>query len=359
MNDFVVFGASIPAVVYIPVLYLFWAAFFLLLKKLFYRKIQDLAKVTTSDIDDIFLDALNRPLVFIILASGLYVLNGIFGFGLEGKILKSVDVFFKVAVITSILVFLDKFIKGIIKSHSKDITVLKSSESVILIVVRALVAGVGVLIILDSLGISITPILASLGIGSLAVALALQPTLENLFSGIQLIADKPIELGHFIKLESGEEGYVERIGWRSTWIRMLPNNMVIIPNKVLVSSRVVNYYHPDTELAVLVQVGVHYDSDLELVEKVTIAAAEDIMKTVQGGVPDFKPFIRFHTFGESSINFTVIMRGKEFVDTHIIKHEFVKKLRAAYAKEGIIIPYPIRTLDWNQGSGPIKISKEQ
>lgn len=359
MKDIVIFGMSVQPAVYIPALYVIWVAGFILLKKLFYRKIQDLAKFTTSDIDDIFLDALSKPLIFIILASGLYVLHGIFGFGLQGKFLKSVDIFFKVAVIIAVLIFCDKFIKGLIKTHSKDVAVLKSSKGVILTVVRVLVAGVGVLIVLDSLGISITPILASLGIGSLAVALALQPTLENFFSGIQLIADKPIEIGHFIKLESGEEGFVERIGWRSTWIKMLPNNIVIIPNKVLVNSRVLNYHYPELELAVTVEAGVHYDSDLDKVERVTVEAARETMKTVPGAVPGFEPLVRFHTFADSSINFTVALRAQEFTAGPLIKSEFIKLLRKRYAQEGIVIPYPIRTLDWNPGSGPVKISKEQ
>ncbi len=91
-----------------------------------------------------------------------------------------------------------------------------------------------------------------MGVGSLAVALALQPTLENFFSGVQLIMDKPIKVGHFVKLDSGEEGYVHKIGWRSTWVRMPSNNVVVIPNKVIVDAKVVNYYYPQKELAVLV-----------------------------------------------------------------------------------------------------------
>jgi small-conductance mechanosensitive channel len=94
-----------------------------------------------------------------------------------------------------------------------------------------------------------------------------------------------------------------------------------------------------------VQVGVHYGSDLRHVERVTAETAADVMKTVPGGVPAFEPFIRYHTFGDSSVNFTVIMRGKEFVDQHLIKHEFIKKLHERYRREGIIIPFPIRTLD--------------
>ncbi len=101
---------------------------------------------------------------------------------------------------------------------------------------------------------------------------------------------------------------------------------------------------PEKELAVLVQVGVSYDSDLEKVEKITTEIAKEVMKTVPGGVPDFEPFIRYHTFGESSINFTVILRAKEFTDRFLITHEFIKRLKKRYDKEGIVIPFPIRTV---------------
>jgi small-conductance mechanosensitive channel len=91
---------------------------------------------------------------------------------------------------------------------------------------------------------------------------------------------------------------------------------------------------------------VHYGSDLARVERVTMEVARDVMKNVTGGVPGFEPFIRYHTFGESSIDFTVILRGREFVDQFLVKHEFVKRLHARYAAEGIVIPFPIRTLDF-------------
>ncbi len=210
---------------------------------------------------------------------------------------------------------------------------------------------------MDSFGVSITPVLASLGVGSLAVALALQPTLENLFSGIQLVMDKPIKVGHFVKLESGEEGYVYKIGWRSTWVRMLPNNVVVIPNKVIVDAKVINYYYPQKELAVLVQVGVHYDSDLEQVERVTIEVGKETLKEVEGGVEDFDPFIRYHTFDNFSINFSVILRAKEFVDNYLIKHEFIKRLHKRYAKEGITIPYPINAINYSQEKVPENLKK--
>lgn len=123
---------------------------------------------------------------------------------------------------------------------------------------------------------------------------------------------------------------------------------MVIPNKALVNSKVLNYYYPEQELAVLVQVGVHYESDLKHVEKVTCEVGKEVMKEVQGGVPEFDPFIRYHTFNDFSIDFTVILRAKEFVDNYLIKHEFIKRLHERYNKEGIVIPYPIRAINETQ-----------
>jgi len=202
----------------------------------------------------------------------------------------------------------------------------------------------GFLIILDYLGISITPIITALGVGGLAIALALQDTLSNLFSGIHILITKKIKPGDYIKIESGVEGYVLDITWRYTAIKALPNNMIIIPNSKLAQSIVTNFHLPEKQMAVLVDVGVSYDSDLPKVEEITKDVAREIMKSIPGGVPDFEPFIRYHTFGDSSINFSVILRGQEFADQFLIKHEFVKKLQARYREERIEIPFPIRTV---------------
>jgi len=209
---------------------------------------------------------------------------------------------------------------------------------------KMVIVAIGVLMILNGLGVSITPILTALGVGGLAVALALQDTLSNLFAGFYVTMARQIKVGDYVKLESGEEGYVTDIGWRATTVRMLPNNVVLVPNAKLASAIITNYYLPEKELAVLVQVGVDYGSDLEFVERVTCEVGKDVMRTVQGGVPDFEPFIRYHTFGDFSINFTVILRAKEFVDQYLIKHEFVKRLHKRYQEEGITIPFPIRTI---------------
>ncbi|MBI4473912.1 MAG: mechanosensitive ion channel family protein, partial [Acidobacteria bacterium] len=209
---------------------------------------------------------------------------------------------------------------------------------------RLLVWLIGMLITLQTLGISITPILTALGVGGLAVALALQDTLSNLFSGLQVIGSGQVRPGDFIKLDTGEQGYVVDVTWRNTTIRELSNNMIIVPNSKLASSQVCNFDQPGKELAVLVPVGVSYDSDLEKVERITVEVAREVMRTVPGGVRDFEPFIRYHTLADFSINFTVIMRGREFVDQYLIKHEFLKRLHERYRSEEIEIPFPVRTV---------------
>lgn len=358
MKELTVSGFGIPAAIYIPVLYFLWVSIFLILKKVLFTKVRSFAKKTATKIDDIILSSLDLPLLLLIFVSGAFVLDNIFQFKTDGELLTFVDIAFKGTAIIAVIIFIDRLFKGLIDSYAQKLPVIRDSKGVMHVVVRAVVIGLGLLILLDNFGVSITPILASLGIGSLAIALALQPTLENFFSGIQIVIDRPIAVGQFIKLDTGEEGYVEKIGWRSTWIRLLPNNMVVIPNKVLVDSRILNYYYPQTEMSVLVQVGVHYDSDLEHVEKVTIEVAKETLKEVQGAVPEFAPFIRYHTFNDFSIDFTVILRAREFVDGYLVKHEFVKRLHKRFNAEGIVIPYPIRTLDWNNGSSPLKVSKE-
>ena len=125
---------------------------------------------------------------------------------------------------------------------------------------------------------------------------------------------------------------------------MLANNLIVVPNSRLAQAIVVNHHLPAEDLAVLVEVGVDYASDLAHVERVVADVGRAVMREVEGGVPAFEPFVRFHTFGESSVDFTVILRASEFTGQYLVKHEFVKRLHARFRAEGIVIPFPIRTV---------------
>lgn len=213
----------------------------------------------------------------------------------------------------------------------------------------ALIAVLGLLVILNGLGLSITPMLTALGVGGLAVALALQEPLANFFAGLFMTLAGQIRVGDYVKLDSGQEGYVVDFSWRSTRLRMLANNLVVVPNSKLAQAILINHHLPSQDLAVLVEVGVDYSSDLRHVEQVVTEVGRSVMLEVPGGVPDFEPFIRYHTFADSSINFTVILRAREFVDQYLLKHEFIKQLHARFDEEGIVIPFPIRTIAQRDG----------
>lgn len=247
-----------------------------------------------------------------------------------------------VLVILSITVAVGRIATGLVAIHTNRVEGF--STSIFTNLTRIFVFVIGFLVILQSLNISVTPILTALGVGGLAVALALQDTLANLFAGLQIIASNQISPGDFVRLEDGNEGYVVDISWRNTSIRTLPNNMIIVPNSKMASSVITNCHQPDKETAVLADVGVSYASDLKEVERVTIEVAKSILQEVEGGVPEFEPFIRYNSFADSSINFRVIMRGRQFTDQFLMKHEFIKRLHERYREEGIEIPFPIRTL---------------
>jgi small-conductance mechanosensitive channel len=217
-----------------------------------------------------------------------------------------------------------------------------------------LTAVLGLLVVLNGVGLSITPMLTALGVGGLAVALALQEPLANFFAGVFITLAGQIRIGDYVKLDSGQEGYVADFSWRSTRLRMLSNNLVLVPNAKLAQAVVVNHHLPSSDLAVVVEAGVDYASDLREVERVVMEVGRAVMAEVPGAVPEFEPFIRYHTFADSSVNFTVILRGKEFVDQYLIKHEFVKRLHARFNAEGIVIPFPMRTITYRTDDSSTK-----
>lgn len=317
-----------------------------LLRRLIFIRLSRWAEGTRSKIDDIIIAAVKSPFIIWCLMLGIYL--GLRVSELPSDIVRIAGKALLVLGIGSVTMVLANITARSIKVYSWKIETALPVTSLTQNITRIVIFSVGALIILNNLGISITPIIATLGVGGLAVALALQDTLNNLFSGFYITLARQTRIGDFIKLESGEEGYVLDIGWRATRVKMLPNNVVLIPNSKLAQSIITNYYLPDKELAVLIQVGVHYDSGLEHVERVTIEVGREVQKEVTGGIPEFEPFIRYHTFGDFSINFTVILRAKEFVDNYLIKHEFIKRLHKRYQKEGIIIPYPIRAINYSQ-----------
>ena len=337
----ILLGIVIPLAIFIATIV---AGYFL--RKLLFNRLHFWGKRTKRPFVEVIIESARGPTLIWFLMLSIYLALR-FSI-LPQNIVEIVGNILLVLGIISITLVISNTTLALIKFQAKRAKTTTPVTSLMQNIARIVIYILGILIILYSLNIQITPILATLGVGGLAVALALQGTLSDLFAGFYISASKQIKIGDYIKLESGEEGYVTDINWRATQIRMLPNNMILVPNEKLSKVIVTNYYLPQKELAILLNLGVHYGSDLRKVEQVTIEVAKEVMKEVTGGVPEFEPFIRYHTFGDFSINFTVILRAKEFVDGYLVKHEFVKRLHERYRTEGIVIPFPIRAINYEQ-----------
>ena len=216
-----------------------------------------------------------------------------------------------------------------------------------------LVYSLGFLMALSVLNIPISPILAGLGIGGLAVALAVQPTLANFFAGTYVVTEGELNVGDYIELQGGPSGYVVEVGWRSTKIRSMYNNLVIIPNSQMANSIVTNYYSPEPSMNVLVYCGVSYDSDLNVVENVVREASQTLVNESEYAV-DGEPWFGFDEFGDSNISFWVFVQAKDRLGSFYLTSDLVKVIHSRLTAEGIEINYPVRKLVFptENGTGP-------
>lgn len=296
--------------------------------------------------DDVAVEALRNPLVVWFTLAGVYA--ALETLRLPEKADRAIAQVLLVIAILSVTWALARFTVRALRTGTSEGTL--PSVSLIANVAAVGVWVVGALVVLERLGISITPIVTALGVGGLAVALALQDTLANLFAGLRILAAGKIRPGDFVKLESGQEGFIQDITWAQTTLRQMPNNLVIVPNTKLATAITTNYHLPDPEQAVVLTVGVAHGSDLAKVERVTLEVARQVQAEVEGAVREFEPLLRFQGFGASSIDFVVVLRATRHDVRFVPIHEFVKRLDARYAAEGITIPFPVRTVHLKQDS---------
>jgi small-conductance mechanosensitive channel len=210
---------------------------------------------------------------------------------------------------------------------------------------RGAVFVVGGLVLLGALGVQITPLLTALGVGGLAVALALQDTLGNLFAGLHLLADRPIRVGDYVKIGDSIEGFVVDVGWRSTRVRLLQNNVVIVPNSNVAKSTIINYDLPESRMALLIRVSVDYASDPDRVAAVLIDEATRAVGDVPNLLGDPPPRAQLIPgFGESGLEFTLVVQIVRFVEQFPVQDELRKRILRRFRAEGIMIPYPTRVM---------------
>ncbi len=326
----------IPAIIFVITSATLFVVRYILLKYL-----KKLSEKTETKADDIILDSFRTPSFYWVIAISIYVTISFANIPQEYS---QISVYLTKAVyiiiILSVTLALANMSGRLLKDYVQSSNLSLPTTGLAYTIVKGVIILLGFLIILNYLGISITPLITALGVGGLAVALALQDTLANLFAGVHIMVEKSIRVGDFIRLENGLEGYVEDIGWRTTKIKMLANNIVVIPNNKLSQSIITNYYLPEKSMAILIPVSVSYNSDIDKVERVLMEAGREIVRNFDFMNKNFEPLVRLNPgFSQSSLDFTLIISVSEVTSQFVAMHETRKLIIRKFRENNIEIPY--------------------
>ena len=305
------------------------------------RRLRRWAARTSSTFDDLVATGLRGMPVLWSILIGLHLALTAAPIAGEGELRSIAHRVLVVGIVLSATLLVMRLVTGVIGARSGQ---AGRGATIFANIARIAVLVVGVLVAFQTLGIAIAPILTALGVGGLAVALALQPTLSNLFSGIQILMTRKINPGDFIRLSSGEEGFVTDISWRETTIRTLPNNLVMIPNANLATSQVTNYSLPEPEIGFGVTISVAHGSDLAQVRAALLEEAKAVQSADPGAVPGFVPVVLIGGISESAIDLLVILRTKDFLGQGGMKSALYERVLDRLTRDGIRLPVPTRTI---------------
>jgi small-conductance mechanosensitive channel len=336
---------ALPAGVLVSVFALGW-----FVRRLLFRSLRAWAQRTRTQLDDLVIRTLYGPFLLWVLILALHLATQ--SSDLPVLVTRIVSKVLLVLWIASLTLVAARLAGSLVRHYGNGVNHGLPVTTITQNLTSMVVVTIGLLILLNSFGISITPILTALGVGGLAVALALQDTLSNLFAGLYVSVAGQVRTGDYIKLSTGEEGYVTDISWRSTTIRALANNLIVVPNAKLAQAIVTNYNLPEKRMSLLIPIGVSYDCDPDVVEKILIQEAVRAAGQIPGLLAEPAPFVRFIPgFGDYSLNFTLICQVSEFVDQYLVQHELRKRIFRRFRQEGIEIPFPVRTLHIKQEQG--------
>jgi small-conductance mechanosensitive channel len=208
--------------------------------------------------------------------------------------------------------------------------------------VRALIALVGLIIILDHFGFNISALLTAIGIGGLALSLAAQDTIANMISGVIILIDQPFRAGDRIEIqELNTWGDVISIGLRSTRIRTLDNRLVIVPNSGISNNQVVNYTFPDPRYRIQTEIGVAYGTDLRFAREVITKS----LKGVEGVIPNMPVDVLFLEWGDSEMVLRVRWWIESYVDARRSTDRVNEHIYQALEEVGIEMPWPTMTVE--------------
>ncbi len=323
-----------------------------IIKKLLRTAGKTLISRTRSDIDDMILQIVLDNIKWIAIVTGAYLATT--------EITKAVTkeevtarqflgyaegIIFVCAVIvlTAMLIRItDTIVKHAIETHARK-TSTRVNEALLPLVNRVIniiLALIAIIIILDHFGQDVSSLVVSLGVGSLAIALAAQDTLSNMIGGFVIMLDRPFRVGDRIQLPSGEMGDVHEIGIRSTKILDFDNNLVIVPNAELVKSRITNFSYPEQIVRLIVEVGVAYGTDLDKVKYIMTELAKQHPDILRDPVPETLVI----ALADSSVNLRLVARTGDYRNKFMIEAKLREQIYNAFRKEGVEISFPQRVV---------------
>ena len=328
-----------------------------LFHKLLFPLIIKFTQLTPTDLDSRLVKSARWPLSLGIVTLGVY-LGLTIGLDLTGgqqdrtdTIASAVGVVIGILVVVGLLSSAIDWYLASLASRANHIVDLRLFP-LIRRVGGVVIYGIGALLVLDVMDINISPLIAGLGLGGLAVALAIQPTLANLFAGTYVMTEGVIATGDYIELESGMAGYVVEVGWRSTRIRTWGNNLVVVPNARFAETIITNYQQPVPAVNVYVTCGVSYDSDLDHVEDICREVMDDLVTNDQNAIRSYGSWFAFDAFGESNVDFWLFMQARDRLASFNLQSALIKNLHRRFREEDIVINYPVRTLQFPDGFTP-------
>ena len=317
---------------------------------------------TRTTLDDRLLESVEEPIRLLGILLGVYfTLNPLmdgrslygydFGFWFQTVLILWTGHFLSRAVNAVIVWYMEEY--SVDPSHKAKLKINNDIIPILRWLSRITIYLITVIIILQRFGVEITPLVTALGIGGLAVALALQSTLSSFFAGFYLLSDRPIRGGEYIALDNENavvKGFVEEIGWRMTRIRTRGNYVYYIPNEKIISNNIVNFSRgtPNVWKGASITVGVKYGSNVEKVRKVLKEAVIKVQKT-DNKMAKSEPIVRLDDFGDSALNFKVLYEVTNYFETEYVASEIRQEILKGFDKAGIEIPFTTYTLRRDDG----------
>jgi len=303
---------------------------------------------TKGDLDDKIIKAAKLPIRYLAILLGFFFALKPFNWSLDikGKEFGLADIFF-ILIVVLVSFTLSRMLKTVVSWYSEREAAQKMNQTMFIFgrkVISVAVYIIAFLIILSQFNIEITPLLAGLGVAGLAISLGLKDTLANLFAAFFIVADKSINIGDWIQLEDGTKAYIEDISWRTVRIRTLGGNTVIVPSSVFANEKISSYDYPVSSFYTSISVGIAYNTDLEKAEYIASQAAEKVIKDEGISEQENNPIIRYKNFGDSAIEFTVIVKVDKVQDEGRVQHALIKRIKHDFEEAGIEIPFPQRVI---------------